>query len=93
MGETKKRLLLISVMLIFMLFASYNIGAYMVHQKYNKASVLNEDISELLQMIHDSDLGSELVERNPEIYFKILDINDTVSFLNGYCFDEVTVNE
>lgn len=89
MTSNKNKFLLISVILIFMIFASYNFGAFFVHAKYNKASVLNEDIDDLLQSIYDSELGPAMLNQSPEIYEKIIDINETVSFMNGYFFDVV----
>ena len=71
-------LLLFSVVLIFLIFASYNISMYLVHHNYNKATSLNNDIDDVIELVND----------NPEAVQKLKDINAEVAFMNAFCFNK-----
>ena len=49
----------------------------MLHKKYAAASGVNNEISEVMEMVKD----------NPEAYKKLVKINEDIAFLNSVCFD------
>lgn len=72
-----RRILLISIILIFLIFASYNIGVSVVHHKYNQASEVNTDIQKAIEL---SD--------NPEVIDILTTVNEEILFINAFCFDQ-----
>ncbi|MCM2325358.1 MAG: hypothetical protein NDI94_02755 [Candidatus Woesearchaeota archaeon] len=73
-----KRVLLAVVVLIFLLFTSYNISSYIVAKRYQKSSYLNLEIAEL----------KEMVKNNQTLYEKLDKIDRDVQFLNAMCFKD-----
>ena len=76
--KVKNMILLFSIILIFLIFSSYNISMWLVHHNYNKATSLNKDIEEVI----------ELVSNNTEAVQKLKDINSEVAFMNAFCFNK-----
>lgn len=73
-----KKILLAIIILIFLLFSSYSISNYMFDKKYNKASILTDDIEILkIQFINDT-----------EIYDQLNDIQETILFINSVCLNQ-----
>lgn len=77
-NDNRNKILMIIVIAIFILFASYNFGAYFTHTKYNKASTINEELAEVMELVKD----------NPEALAKLETINEDIKFINAFCFDE-----
>ena len=70
------KFLLVSIFIIFLLLASYNIGSFMVDYKYSKSSSISERIQVLI--------GEEVNETKKE---SLEQIKKDVMFLNEVCFE------
>jgi len=80
--ETKKslatrRLLTVSVVLIFLIFATYNMSTWLIHKNYTKTSDLNDDILSVM----------ETLDPNSAEYKKLSEINSEIMFINAFCFN------
>ena len=76
------RILLVIIMLIFLLFTSYNISNYLVNTKYNRISGINNEITDLKRMIANN-------ENITELFFQADRIDKQVQFMNSLCFEVV----
>lgn len=72
-----RKILLIMVILIFLLFSSWNFSNFIIDKRYNKASGVTDEIASLKEK-HQGDT---------ETYEKLTDIEESVSFLQGACLE------
>lgn len=74
--KINNRIKLVFIFLIFILIASWNIGNYMVDQKYSKLTGINDEIEKT----------KELAGNNTELVEQLTIIDERVKFMNAVCF-------
>ena len=74
--DIKRRMLLISIILLFLIFTSYNFGAFFVNLKYNEVSTMNSEIQEVIDAVD-----------NETLKMKLTNINEEIKFINAFCFE------
>lgn len=76
-----KPILTIIIILIFLLFTSFNISTHIVNTKYNKISGINSEISNLRDMVEKGENKEKIIE-------EINSVDKQIRFMNSLCFEE-----
>lgn len=77
MPEIKRMLLVTSVILIFLIALSYNFASFLVHVKYNDATMISD---ELLDIAEDT--------QDPMLKERIMQVHDEVVFITDFCVED-----
>ena len=87
MKHYNKRILLVSIILIFLLFASYNIGVATIHYKYHEVTDANIQLEKIITDLKNNTINNE------QLISQLKEINEEIYFINAFCFNNNDLDE